>query len=587
MSAPPTDRFAAARAVADAVLYEGYVLYPYRASARKNQLRWQFGVLAPPAVRRGRRLRARRPCGPRCVVDPGGAARRPRAHPLPAGAAPRRRGARPTAASRRSTSLDVDGVRWVAWDEAVEHEVDLAAARRCCPSPTRRVDVPLASPAGDDDRGARRRRRRASSAGRCAAREPVDGLVARRRPRGPTGPRRLRQGRRRGREHHRLARPSAPTGTRSMRRSLVAVHTLLAVDDGAFVSLLDPPRRRRARPSPAARNDGTFPVLIGAEGDADVVLSSPIILYDHPAVAPESPATSATRPRSTRSSPCGCSPSPTTRRPRRGAPTPAPRRSSTAATTCRPRSGSACTARSARSARRRPRRGRRRARGAAVVGSGRRRRGRPVDRHHVDRRGRGRQGHAGPPPPLPAGRRPRPLPRRPHGHGGRRVPRRRRRRAPGRHARRRPGRRAVRVAGPLPLLPPRRGRGAGMSAAEGPRRRHRQHLPRRRRLRRRGGRPPGRPGRCPTASGSPTSASAASTSPTSCSTGTTPWSWSTPCRWASRPGTVAVIEPELGRRRSATRRRRAAGDGRPLDEPGRRARHAGRPSAARWTGCSS
>src|SRR5579862_7039734 len=42
-------RLAAAKQVADAVLYEGYVLYPYRASARKNQLRWQFGVLAPEA----------------------------------------------------------------------------------------------------------------------------------------------------------------------------------------------------------------------------------------------------------------------------------------------------------------------------------------------------------------------------------------------------------------------------------------------------------------------------------------------------------------------------------------------------------
>src|SRR6185295_16116868 len=41
------DLFARARKIADAVLYEGYVLYPYRASARKNQMRWQFGVLAP------------------------------------------------------------------------------------------------------------------------------------------------------------------------------------------------------------------------------------------------------------------------------------------------------------------------------------------------------------------------------------------------------------------------------------------------------------------------------------------------------------------------------------------------------------
>ena len=38
----------------------------------------------------------------------------------------------------------------------------------------------------------------------------------------------------------------------------------------------------------ACTNDGTFPVLIGAEGASQVVLSSPIILYDHPAVAPES-----------------------------------------------------------------------------------------------------------------------------------------------------------------------------------------------------------------------------------------------------------------------------------------------------------
>jgi hypothetical protein len=39
--------FARVRAVADAVLYEGYVLYPYRKSSAKNRVRWQFGVLAP------------------------------------------------------------------------------------------------------------------------------------------------------------------------------------------------------------------------------------------------------------------------------------------------------------------------------------------------------------------------------------------------------------------------------------------------------------------------------------------------------------------------------------------------------------
>ena len=54
----------------------------------------------------------------------------------------------------------------------------------------------------------------------------------------------------------------------------------------------------------------------------DVVLSSPIILYDHPESPRRARATSSTPPRSTRSSAFGCSPSPTPRRPRRGAPTP-------------------------------------------------------------------------------------------------------------------------------------------------------------------------------------------------------------------------------------------------------------------------
>ena len=39
-----------ARTIADAVLYEGYLLYPYRASSGKNQSRWQFGVLGPPGA---------------------------------------------------------------------------------------------------------------------------------------------------------------------------------------------------------------------------------------------------------------------------------------------------------------------------------------------------------------------------------------------------------------------------------------------------------------------------------------------------------------------------------------------------------
>ena len=57
----------AVRRVADAVLYEGYILYPYRASAQKNRSRWQFGVLMAPGLRRGRSRRSTSTAQAECV----------------------------------------------------------------------------------------------------------------------------------------------------------------------------------------------------------------------------------------------------------------------------------------------------------------------------------------------------------------------------------------------------------------------------------------------------------------------------------------------------------------------------------------
>ena len=61
-----TDVFDEVAAVADAVLFEGYLLYPYRASAQKNRLRWQFGVLTP-AVDASEPSRNRT----ECLLEPG------------------------------------------------------------------------------------------------------------------------------------------------------------------------------------------------------------------------------------------------------------------------------------------------------------------------------------------------------------------------------------------------------------------------------------------------------------------------------------------------------------------------------------
>src|SRR5574337_1291132 len=39
--------FEAVEKIANAVLYEGYMLYPYRPSSTKNRQRWNFGTLYP------------------------------------------------------------------------------------------------------------------------------------------------------------------------------------------------------------------------------------------------------------------------------------------------------------------------------------------------------------------------------------------------------------------------------------------------------------------------------------------------------------------------------------------------------------
>ncbi|MGC1255369.1 MAG: hypothetical protein WA867_07420 [Candidatus Acidiferrales bacterium] len=78
------------------------------------------------------------------------------------------------------------------------------------------------------------------------------------------------------------------TRDEALARSLVSAHTILEVRGGDFVSLVDPPEAYRSFAS-ACQNVGTWPVLVGEEGQRDTMLSSPIILYDYPQIAPESP----------------------------------------------------------------------------------------------------------------------------------------------------------------------------------------------------------------------------------------------------------------------------------------------------------
>jgi hypothetical protein len=81
---------------------------------------------------------------------------------------------------------------------------------------------------------------------------------------------------------------AATTDKRSaIELSFIGAHVLLAVHDADFLSVIDPPEWASSAAA-ACRQHRSWPVLAGPEGQRDVLLLSPIILYDHPAVAPES-----------------------------------------------------------------------------------------------------------------------------------------------------------------------------------------------------------------------------------------------------------------------------------------------------------
>ncbi|HTJ74808.1 MAG TPA: hypothetical protein VL337_05540 [Acidimicrobiales bacterium] len=260
--------FDRARKVADAVLYEGYVLYPYRASAAKNQIRWQFGVVAPKDF---------------CDHDPGERSFM-QTEVLVEGSRPvvdlKLRFLRvqsrtvENASGTPVGSLDVDGKLWSSFDEAVEEELDVEAVGLG----ERIVPFGLAAheevePLGDAGRIVRRLVALAGQLRLTA--ERVEGpyplvkfrvVVENRTPWSPA---------------------DGATRDDVVRRSLAAVHTLMAAHHGRFVSMIDPPEFATGAVA-SCQNVGTWPVLIGDEGDREVVLSSPITLYDYPEVAPES-----------------------------------------------------------------------------------------------------------------------------------------------------------------------------------------------------------------------------------------------------------------------------------------------------------
>ena len=249
------------RRLADAVLYEGYLLWPYRATALKNQQRFTFGGVHPPAFDDRSCLQAQvlLEAGTDAAID---VAVRflhvVRRQVLDATGAP-------------VAELEAGGERWVSWDEAVEREIAVAPFAPGAPP----ASVAIAVPAG-------------------AEREPLPGGAALRRSwRALSGAIELAS-ERAGAAWRLTCRVRNDAGwvagarDDALRETLCSTHAVAHVDGGAWVSLTDPPPAHAAAAA-ACVNDGVWPVLVGEEGDRSTLLASPIILPDHPEIAPESP----------------------------------------------------------------------------------------------------------------------------------------------------------------------------------------------------------------------------------------------------------------------------------------------------------
>lgn len=277
-AAPAVDGLSRVVAVADTVLFEGYMLYPYRANDAKNRVRWQFGVLAPPALAA---VDPSERCFLQtdCLLDGG---REVTLTVQVRFLQVQRRSVQALAggAYRTVGSLDVGDATFLPWDEAVVHEPTMTMG---LPG-SGPQDFPIAAEAATDVEPlvqdgrpvGRLVRQRAALTGRVS-------VTAERLP-GPYGVQRLRV----RVENTTAWQPAAePQRAEALQHALVAAHVLLRVESGGFISLTDPPQWARPYVD-ACEQVGAFPVLGGPPGDRSVVLAAPIILYDHPEVAPES-----------------------------------------------------------------------------------------------------------------------------------------------------------------------------------------------------------------------------------------------------------------------------------------------------------
>ncbi|WP_433966664.1 hypothetical protein [Tunturiibacter gelidiferens] len=274
--------------IAEAVLYEGYMLYPYRPSSVKNQRRWNFGVLCPRAYCELQQGSEAWMMQTACLVKATpstaltvklrflqivkrsiGKLRAP-GQEEPEGVEPE---------FIPVDGLEIDGRVFQPWQEAVEREHISAALDPTTLSSL--ASLYLAFPAGKNFEYLHDEQGRAIG---VIVRE-WENLIASIQ----FGSTQSRDGVFRVTVLVRNLSSFEPLATTdredALAFSLVSAHTILGIEQGEFISLLDPPAEFKDVAA-LCNNIGTWPVLVG--DGAQTILSSPIILYDYPQIAPES-----------------------------------------------------------------------------------------------------------------------------------------------------------------------------------------------------------------------------------------------------------------------------------------------------------
>lgn len=276
--------------IANAVLYEGYMLYPYRPSAIKNRQRFNFGVLYPESMSAMRKGVDPWFMQTQCLIQGNDSTELEVKLRFLQGVW--RQIAKPASAADSDPlgqsgfdlvdSLEVDGKVLQSWQEAVEREVALPKLRsaelqdhplkHCFCFAAERDEKTVTNAAGNDAAFIIRTRETVQGSVEASARNLGDGVFELT----------VRVSNRTA-----LELPDLLAREEALLKCLLSAHTILSVTGGEFISLLDTPLQFQKAAS-ECKNVGTWPVLAGEAGAKDAILSSPIILYDYPLIAPES-----------------------------------------------------------------------------------------------------------------------------------------------------------------------------------------------------------------------------------------------------------------------------------------------------------